>query len=510
MTHALHDLPLGAWIARHATASPSKVALRFGEATLSYADLADRIEGLAAGLHQDLTLRPGDRIAYLGHNHPDFLTLLFAAARLGVMVVPLNWRLAAPEHEVILANATPRALVVDAVFRDHVEGMAGLDCACRLIARDFSADGWLGFERLSRSECPAPMVGDDDDPILIVYTSGTTGLAKGAVLTQAALSWNALNSQDMHGLCPTDHVLTVLPLFHVGGLNIQTLPALAIGAEVSLEARFDAQRTLDLITSRKPTLTVLVPATMRALIDHPHFEACDLSSLRQITTGSSIVPPALIRTFHRRGVPVTQVYGTTETAPIAVYQRIDDAWRSVGSSGKVAKHGDMRIVDQTGADPGVGRRGEILIRGPQVMQGYWRNDDATREALVDGWFHTGDIGHVDQAGDLWIDARKDDLIKSGGERIYPAEIEALLRAAPEVRDVAVIGRADPLWGEVPVAVVQLAPGADLDPGALLERLNGKIARFKQPKNVIAMDDLPRNALGKVQRFRLREMLGYRD
>ncbi|MEM7043576.1 MAG: AMP-binding protein, partial [Pseudomonadota bacterium] len=298
--------PLGAWVHRQAENAPDRTALVFEGSKLGYAAFAERISRLAGGLTEVLGLERGDRIAYLGRNHPDLLTLLFAAARLGLMVVPLNWRLAPPEREAILKDASPAALVVEAMFADHVAALAAEPVPWRPIALDFSKDGWLSIDDLLVDVARPDVVGMADDPLLIVYTSGTTGQAKGAVLSQGALRWNAANSVDMHDLTAADRILTALPLFHVGGLNIQTLPALAVGAEVLLEARFDPTDLLAQIANHKPTLTVLVPTMMKALIEHPDFEKTDLSSLRQITTGSSIVPTALIEGFHARGIPVTQ------------------------------------------------------------------------------------------------------------------------------------------------------------------------------------------------------------
>lgn len=504
--------PLGDWVHRHAGGHGERNALTFDGRTLSYAAFADRIDRLAHGLDHHLGLNPGDRIAYLGQNHPDLLTLVFAAARLSLIVVPLNWRLAPPEHQAILSDAAPSVLLVEEPFADEVETLMHELPTCRPIALDFPRDGWQQLDELLENgrDSVNPVGGANPaggaSALLIVYTSGTTGLAKGAVLTQDAVRWNAANSVDMHAMTADDCVLTALPLFHVGGLNIQTLPALAMGAEVLLEARFDPGAALKMMEDAKPTLTVLVPAMMRALIDHPAFEGTDLSSLRQITTGSSLVPTALIQAFHDRGLPVTQVYGTTETAPIAVYQRASDAFFTIGSAGKVGKHGEVRLVDEDDRVVESGVLGDIQVRGLQVMTGYWNNPSATDAAFCRDWFRTGDIGRLDQDGNLFVEARKDDLIKSGSERIYPAEIEDLLREVDGVDEVIVVGRADPVWGEVPVAVVRPAADAELDADRLLEYLDGRIARFKWPKEVRLVDDLPRSALGKVLRYRLRAEL----
>ncbi len=498
---------LGDWVHRQADRQGQRNALTFKGETQSYAAFADRIDRLTQGLGRELDLKPGDRIAYLGRNHPDLLALIFAAARLSLIVVPMNWRLAPPELQMILADAEPAAFIAEKAFANEIEALTGKQAPRRPIALDFSKEGWRRFDELL--ECGSGSVnqaGGASSPLLIVYTSGTTGLAKGAVLTQDAVRWNALNSVDMHAITSDDRILSALPLFHVGGLNIQTLPAFMMGAEVLLEAQFDPGRALEMIAEARPAHTVLVPTMMKALIDHPAFGGSDLSSLRQITTGSSLVPTTLIEAFHDRDIPVTQVYGTTETAPIAAYQRIEEAMRTVGSTGRVAKHGEMRVVGENGniTEPGV--PGEIQIRGPQVMTGYWGNPEATALAFSEDWFRTGDVGHVDEEGSLFVVARNDDLIKSGSERIYPAEIEDVLRKIDGVEEVIVVGRVDPTWGEVPVAAVQLAAGAKIDAGELLQSLDGRIARFKWPKEVRFVDSLPRSALGKVLRYRLRAEL----
>lgn len=506
--------PLGDWICLQATLHGERSALTFEGETWTYTAFADRIDRLAHGLDRHLGLGPGDRIAYLGHNHPDLLTLIFAAARLSLIVVPMNWRLAPPELQAILLDATPAALLAEEAFADRIEAFPANARSSQLITRDFSRPGCLSVDDLLSSD--GDTASNDGDkptggaggasPLLIVYTSGTTGLAKGAVLTQDAVRWNAANSVDMHAMTGEDRILTALPLFHVGGLNIQTLPALAMGAEVLLEARFDPGAVLEMIAALKPTQTVLVPAMMKALIDHPDFGEADLSSLRQIATGSSLVPSALIQAFHDRGIPVTQVYGTTETAPIAGYQRAEDAVRTMGSAGRVGKHGEMRVVDDEGNVAAPGVSGEIQIRGPQVMSGYWQNPSATNEAFCKDWFRTGDVGRLDEDGNLFVEARKDDLIKSGSERIYPAEIEDLLSTVDGVDEVIVVGRADPVWGEVPVAFIQTAADAERDADQLLKHLDGRIARFKWPKEVRFVEALPRSALGKVLRYRLRAEL----
>jgi fatty-acyl-CoA synthase len=346
--------------------------------------------------------------------------------------------------------------------------------------------------------------------LLIVYTSGTTGLPKGAVLTQQAVFCNGVMSHHMHAMTPDDHVLTVLPFFHVGGLNIQTTPALHLGATVTIHRRFDPGATLAAIASVRPTLTVLVPATIQALRQHPAWQATDLSCLRAMTTGSSIVPQELIDAFVGRGVPVLQIYGATETGPTAIYTRLGGDLTRPGSAGLPGLLCEARIVDADGNDVPANVPGEILIRGDNVLTEYWGNEAATADALRDGWYWTGDIAQRDADGYVSVLERKRNLIISGGENVYPAEIERVLHRHPAVLEAAAIGVPDPRWQEVPLAFVVLHAGATTTTEELHVHLAAHLARFKLPRNIIITPELPRNALGKVQHFRLREMWRARD
>jgi fatty-acyl-CoA synthase len=308
----------------------------------------------------------------------------------------------------------------------------------------------------------------------------------------------------MHGLTADDHVLTVLPLFHVGGLNIQTTPALQLGATVTIHARFAPDATLAAIAHDAPTLAVLVPATIQALIQHPRWQDTDLSRLRAITTGSTVVPQPLIDAITTRGVPVLQVYGSTETCPIAIYTRLGGDLSRGNSTGLPGLYCEARIVDEHGRDVPHGTAGEVVVRGPSVFFEYWGNAAATAEALRDGWYFTGDIGVRDADGYFVIHDRKENMIISGGENVYPAEIERVLGEHPAVAEAAVIGRPDPKWQEVPVAYVVCRQGRSVDTEALTRHVGEQLARFKIPREVVFVEDLPRNALGKVQHFRLKE------
>jgi fatty-acyl-CoA synthase len=498
-------MDLSSLIDRSAAFAPDKPAIHFGSATLTYAALAARIAAAARALKSQLGVGRGDRVAILSLNHPDYLVLLYACARLGAMLVPLNWRLAVPEQVFILSDASVKALVVEQGFAAVIAPLRQALPDARLVGLDFAPGGGQSFDELlaaGSGDGHNPHV-DLSAPLLIVYTSGTTGRPKGAVLRQEALVWNAVMSQHMHDMTAADHVLTVLPLFHVGGLNIQTTPALQLGATVTLHPRFTPDATLDALARDKPTLTVLVPATMQAVIEHPRWREIDITCLRALTTGSTQVPQGLVDAFTARGVPVLQVYGSTETCPVCVYTRHNGDQRT-GSTGLPGLVCEARVVDAASNEVAPGVAGEVVVRGPSVFFEYWGNAVATAESLREGWYHSGDIGTRDADGHFFIHDRKKNMIISGAENIYPAEVERVLVAHPEVAEAAVIGRADPKWQEVPVAYVVRRAGATCDARALEAHLLSQLARFKVPREYVFVEALPRNAMGKVQHFVLRE------
>ncbi|WP_371811436.1 class I adenylate-forming enzyme family protein [Stappia sp. 28M-7] len=492
------------WIEAHARFTPEKTALVFGDERIDYAALAARIGRLAGALATRHGITRGERIAYLGTNSPDQLLLTFAAARLGAILVPLNWRLAPPELAHALADSGARLLVHQPDFAATLAAMAAIAPLPETLVAD-PATGGLARQTLD----DAPLGhGEGDgaaqDPLLIVYTSGTTGRPKGAVLTQAAVEANALNALHMQEITAADTVLTVLPMFHVGGLNIQTTPALYAGATVILHDRFHPGTTLAAIRDQRPDITVLVPATLAALIAHPEWETADLSSLRLVATGSSDVPHALMRAFVDRGVPVLQVYGATETGPVAIYQRRENVVPEFGAIGRPGLHTKARIrIGDRDARPG--EIGEIELKGGNITQGYWNNETATADTFRDGWFRTGDLALCDEAGVFWFKDRLKNVIISGGENIYPAELERVLGEIADLREAAVVGIPDPRWGESPVAVVVAEPGREVTAEAVLAGFDGRLARYKHPKSVVFTQELPRNALGKIQLERVRKI-----
>jgi fatty-acyl-CoA synthase len=459
-----------------------------------------RVARVTAHLQSNWGVQPGDRVAWLGFNHELQLVTLVACARLGAVFLPLNFRLAVPELQQVMQDAQPRLLV-------HDSHHAGTALALKAEGLKYAHHDTLIASAALRG-LPLPDV-HSDMPLLLVYTSGTTGVPKGAVHTQAALLANARASAWAHDFVEGDKVLSTLPMFHVGGLCIQTLPALLAGVQVVLHPRFDPTAWLDEMATSRPSLSLLVPATMRALFEHPRWAETSLACLRGIMTGSSTVPVAYLETLHARDVPVGQVYGTTETGPVSIVLRLSEAMARVGASGWPHPEAQVKLIDVQGQEVGPGETGEVCIRAANLMRGYWRADGELNAGLQDGWFHSGDLGQSAEDGCITIVGRSKDMIISGGENIYPAEIENQLVTLPGVAENAVVGLPDARWGEVPVAVLVRAhdaTGQALTAEAVLQHLQSRIARFKLPRRVVFIESLPKSALGKVQKPALQALL----
>ncbi len=489
------QLTLARWLRDRARTTPRRVAIEFLGRTLTYADVDLRAARLAAGLRRR-GIRRGDRVASLTATSPEHVALFFACARLGVCLQPLSWRLAAPELRYQLGDAEPALLLASAEHEAlAAEAAAGRVELARLGDPGLDADG------------DADDAAEDDDPLLLVYTSGTTGRAKGAVLTHANCFWTNLSFDRASGLAGDDVVLQVLPQFHVGGWNVQPLLAWWKGATVVLEPSFDPGRALALIEERRVTTMMGVPATYLFMAQHERFPTADLSSLRLAVVGGAPMPERLLQTWHERGVAVVQGYGLTEAAPNVLCLPPEDAVRKLGYAGKPYPHVDVALRDpDTGAlvrGPG---RGELVVRGPNVFPGYWRNPEATAAAFAGGWLLTGDVAERDEEGCYRIVGRLKDMVISGGENVYPAEIESVLHDHPAVAEAAVVGVPDERWGEACAAFVALRPGAAADAAALIEHCRARLAGFKVPREVHLVDALPRSPMNKVLKEELRARL----
>ncbi|MFF1640467.1 long-chain fatty acid--CoA ligase [Streptomyces sp. NPDC058246] len=496
---------LGSWPARRARKTPHRTALIHGDTALSYAELHTRTTRLAQALRA-LGLRRGDRIAYLGPNHPAYLETLFAAGLLGAVFVPLNPRLAGPEIAYQLGDSGAKALVYAPSLAGLVAGLPG-----STDVRTFVEVG-ARYEELiaGAADEPIDQPVTADDTCIIMYTSGTTGRPKGAMLTHSNLTWNAVNVLVDHDLTADERALVCAPLFHTAGLNMLTLPVLLKGGTCVLVESFDPAATLDLIERHRITFMFGVPTMFDQVARHPRWADADLSALRILTCGGSPVPTPLIAAYHQRGLTFLQGYGMTEAAPGALFLDAEHAVDKAGSAGVPHFFSDVRVVrpDLTPVD--VGETGEVVVRGPHVMPGYWGLPDETSAVFADGWFRSGDAARVDEDGYVFIVDRIKDMIISGGENIYPAEIEDLLLAHPDIVECAVIGVADDKWGEVPRAVVVPREGVALEPDAVLASLAGRLAKYKIPKSVVVADELPRTASGKLLKAQVRTRYGTTD
>lgn len=499
-------MDLGSWIERRTAIGPDRPAITFDETTLSYGEFFDRIERVAAELAAGGVSR-GDRIGYLGANHPDFLVTLFATARVGATFVPLNFRLTAAELAYILADAGVHTLLADAE-RAAVIDPVRAECGLRRTIALTAVPGWETLDELlgTRDRLEKPVHADPDDIAIIMYTSGTTGRPKGAMLSHANLFWNnvgALLSFDVHH---DDVSLVAAPLFHIGGLNVTTLLTLQKGGRLVLMGAFDPGQALALLAAERVTTMFGVPAMFLFMSQSAAFETTDLSSLRVLLCGGAPVPQPLIRRYAERGVAFAQGYGLTETAPLALVTDPAQTAAKIGAAGhKTLPLSDVRLVDAAGAEVPPGVTGEICVRGPQVMAGYWNNPEATAAVIdADGWFHTGDVGRADDDGYIYVVDRVKDMVISGGENVYPAEVEDVLYQHPAVAEVAVLGLPDERWGEAVTAVIALAPGAELSLDELRGFARTRLAGYKLPLRLEIVSVLPRNPAGKILKYQLRE------
>ncbi len=495
-------------IHRWALTAGSAPAIFYQDNTLTFAELDHRVRQTAAVLAAG-GVRPGSRVAYLGLNSPLFLETLLAAAHLGAVFVPVNFRLAPEEVAYLLGHADCHSVVVEEGHREMADAIAESVPVRRFyLDGKPAADPHPRWQRLGGTEVEPvePVEVTADDTAVLMYTSGTTGRPKGVVLSFGNLWWNQTNVHTAVDIRPRATTLAVAPLFHIGGLNAFTLGAITRGGSVVIRRSFDPEQCLLDIERYQVASTFMVPQMFAAMLRSAAFGRTDLSSLTAAVVAGAPVPPALVTAYADRGVALQQAWGLTETAPFATYLPPHLVAKHPASAGFAMPCSELRVVvPETGlpvAGPGV--NGELCVRGPNVTRGYW-NDPAATAAVIspDGWFRTGDMGHVDEQGLCYVVDRLGDLIISGGENISPAEIERVLAELPGVRDVAVVGTPDPTWGKVPVAVLCHGEGEPPTLEAVREFVAGHLGRFKLPARVLYLETLPRNGSGKIDRSAVR-------
>lgn len=494
------------WIAHHARRAPGKVAVidLASERRFTYAEFDSRISRLASFFRHVLKVSPGDRVAVLALNTTDTLEVQFACGRLGAVFVPLNTRLTVPELQFITGDCAPKVMIHDVDMAETALAVAKLcNVATSLMlgaAGTYEA-GIACAKPLDRAEAVTL-----DDVSTIMYTSGTTGHPKGATITHGMTFWNCVNLGGPASIGPSSVLLTVLPLFHTGGLNCYTNPVLHAGGTVMIMRAFDPGVALGLINDPARGINVFfgVPAIYQFMAQHPAFAATDLSRLIVCGVGGAPMPVPLLKVWEARGVALQQGYGMTETSPAVLVLDREDAVRKAGSAGKPVLHTEVRIVRPDGSDADVGELGELWVKGPNITPGYWNRPEANKTSFTDSWLHTGDATRVDEEGFYYIVDRWKDMYISGGENVYPAEVENVLHQLSAIAEAAVIGIPDPQWGEVGLAIVAVKQGQRLTEPDIFAHCAANLARFKCPRQIHFVEALPRNAAGKIHKPTLRK------
>ncbi len=499
MTKHAHD-----WLARWAYYTPDKKFLRehVSDRSWTYGEFNQIARRCAQYLQDELSLTRGDRLAIYSSNRIEYFMLYFAAIKLGAIVVPLNFRLTPVELDVLLKDAEPQIIVYEEAYTDQIAHLNSLPKRCQQVG----IESLSSFLVLNENAQPIQFVDvktESDDIVMILYTSGTTGVPKGAMITHKMLFWNSINTALRLDINSSDHTQAYAPLFHTGGWNVLFTPFLQHGASHTILAGFDPDLILELIEKEGSTILFCVPTMMQMLADSPRFESTDLSSIRYAVVGGAPMPIPLIEIWHAKNIPIRQGYGLTEVGPNCFSLNQDAAISKQGSIGFPNFYMDARILSEAGEEVDIDIAGELCLRSPVVTPGYWKKPNETRQAIVDGWFHTGDMARKDKDGYYYIVDRKKNMFISGGENVYPAEVEATLIQHNHISDAAVIGIPNDKWGEVGLAYIVTDKALDIV--EVREFCLKSLAKYKTPKEVCLIDALPLNDSGKLDRKQLIKM-----
>lgn len=491
--------PISYWIHKRAFITPDRIALIGEKESYTYKALSDKVNQMATLLQHHFHLQKGDRVAILSQNRVEYMITYFAIAQLGLVAVPLNVRLTAKELEFQIKDSGATIILYEsrtAKLYDEV---------CNYVNFENAYYFDEPFEIVEQPLIEAS-VNTSEDPFIICYTSGTTGRPKGAVLTQDNMFWNALNNQYAIDITSNDNVIVLLPLFHIGGIGLFAFPALLAGGTVVVPSKFDPKQAIEMIEEYEVTIVMGVPTIHDAIRKHPLFESANFKTVRWFYSGGAPCPKELIEAYLDKGLPFGQGMGMTETSPTIFMLVQEDYKRKIGSIGKPVMFCDIAIVDDNGNSVPRGEIGELLIKGPHVMKEYWGLPEKTKEAIRDGWFYSGDLMRQDEEGFVYVAGRKKDMIISGGENIYPLEIEQVLKELSAINEAAVIGMQNEKWGEVPVAFVSLNIDIDITENEIINYCSTKLARYKIPKQITILEDLPKNATGKIDKKALLNLL----
>ena len=502
-------ITIGEWISKWASLRPEKIALYSDGRPFTYRHLADRVNRIT-NLLNDLGIQKGDRIGLLLHNSYEYIEIFFALGRMGAILVPLNFRLVQSEIEFILKDSGTTALFFGSEFgeligrvRDTISLMSS-----KLVCIGGEVPAWaMAYEEAlgAKSDIPSALSAevDGEDPLIIMYTSGTTGVPKGATLSHRKTFYNTLNADIYYGLTHDDTLLIARPLFHSGGLLVEALPMLYKGGTIIIQRKWKPAEILKAVETYGVTVLEPPATTLRFILEQCNLKEYDLRSLKCCFTGGERVPPALIQAFRERGITISQIYGQTETSTLTWLPK-EDAIRKMGSVGIPVFHGQVKVVDKKGEVIKPGEIGEIVAAGQIIMSGYWGKPELTKETIREGWLHTGDLATIDEEGFFYVVDRVKDMFISGGENVYPAEIEKVYLENPKIMNVAAVGVPDPKWGEVGMLFIVLKEGETMSEEEALTYCDGKLARYKMPKRVKFVSELPMTAAEKIKRNKLRE------
>ncbi len=494
------------WLKRWKLYSPDAVAIKDGETGVeyTYSDFYAYANAGSFVLSQKYSISKGDRVAILATNELEYVFLFFALQRLGAILVPINFRLTQREVDHIVSDCDPKLVIYQKEFQGLIDQIPGT--AAKLLLQSADKESFASLIQQNKNQI-VDYIAVETDPAMIIYTSGTTGAPKGAVITHRMIFWNSINTTLSLNITQSDCTVIFLPFFHTGGWHVLTTPFLHRGAKVVFLKKFDAEQILNLSAKEKATILFGVPTTMDMMAHSNTFSAVDLRSIRYAIVGGEPMPIELIKTWDKKGIPIRQGYGLTEFGPNVFSLHQNDAIRKIGSIGFPNFYIEAQVRDDEGKELGPDQVGELVLKGPMCMARYWKNEKATAETINNGWLHTGDLVKKDSEGFFYVVGRKKDMYKSGGENVYPPELEQVLRKMSGIRDVAVIGVPDPKWGEVGKAFIVLDPklAKPIGESEIQAYCSQNLAKFKIPKYFKFLPDLPKGDSGKILKRQLRDL-----
>lgn len=500
----MHNFQLD-WLANWAKYTPNRMFLREHQRDVqwNYSDFNLRANALADYLLNQYKIKKDDRIAIYSKNKSEHVILFLACIKLGALLVPLNFRLMPRELDILINDADPKLFFYDEEFKDHIPKLSSIDKIEFVNTLD-EITKFL-FDNNIKSDFASSQILTEDDAVMILYTAGTTGLSKGVIITHKMLFWNSINTGLRLDLHSSDHTQSFAPFFHTGGWNVLFTPFLHHGASHTLLTQFDADLILQLMEKEKATILFGVPTMLQMMADSPYFSKVDLSSVRYAIVGGAPMPIPLINIWHNKGVFIRQGYGLTEVGPNCFSLHQDDAIRKKGSIGFPNFYIETKIVKEDKTECASNEVGELWLKSPVITPGYWKNDKATKESITDGWFHTGDLVKQDEDGYFYVVDRKKNMYISGGENVFPAEVETYLYTNEKVKEAAVIGVDDEKWGEVGKAYIVLKDDQLSNEKEIIDYCKGNLAKYKIPKYVEFLSELPKTEAGKIDKKKLIQM-----